>query len=59
MRRSGASLPEKWLPLLKRIRDGGKWYQLYVSPQGMRTIVRKLGMMCGTTYRAACKLAPA
>jgi hypothetical protein len=24
MRRSGASLPEKWLPLLKRSRDGGK-----------------------------------
>ncbi len=39
----GAPPPEKWLPLLKRIRDGGKLCQLYVSPQGARTIVRELG----------------
>jgi hypothetical protein len=28
---------------LKRIRDGGKLCQLYVSPQGARTIVDELG----------------
>lgn len=39
----GAALPEAWLPLLRRIRDGGKLCQLYVSPQGARTIVRELG----------------
>lgn len=39
----GAPPPEEWLPLLKRIIDGGKLCQLYVSPQGARTIVRELG----------------
>jgi len=39
----GQPPPEGWLPLLKRIRDGGKLCQLYVSPQGARTIVRELG----------------
>ncbi|HIC90014.1 MAG TPA: hypothetical protein EYP04_11520, partial [Anaerolineae bacterium] len=39
----GQPPPEKWLPLLKRIRDAGKLCQLYVSPQGARTIVRELG----------------
>ena len=39
----GAPPPEEWLPLLKRIRDGGKLCQLYVSPDGARTIVRELG----------------
>jgi 5-methyltetrahydrofolate--homocysteine methyltransferase len=35
--------PEQWLPLLKRIRDGGKLCQVFVSPEGARTIVRNLG----------------
>jgi 5-methyltetrahydrofolate--homocysteine methyltransferase len=39
----GAPPPEKWLPLLKRIREGGKLCQLYVTPQGAQTIVRELG----------------
>jgi 5-methyltetrahydrofolate--homocysteine methyltransferase len=39
----GAPPPEKWLPLLQRIRQGGKLCQLFVSPQGARTIVRELG----------------
>jgi 5-methyltetrahydrofolate--homocysteine methyltransferase len=39
----GAPPPEEWLPLLKRIRDGGKLCQVGVSPQGARRIVRELG----------------
>lgn len=39
----GQPPPEEWLPLLKRIRDAGKLCQLYVTPQGARTIVRELG----------------
>jgi len=39
----GAPPPEEWLPLLKRIRDGGKLCQLYVSADGARTIARELG----------------
>lgn len=39
----GAPPPEAWLPLLRRVRDGGKLCQLYVSPEGARTIVRELG----------------
>ena len=39
----GQPPPEEWLPLLKRIRNGGKLCQLYVSPQGARTIVDELG----------------
>jgi hypothetical protein len=39
----GAPPPEEWLPLLKRIRDGGKLCQVYVSPRGAQTIVRELG----------------
>jgi 5-methyltetrahydrofolate--homocysteine methyltransferase len=39
----GQPPPEEWLPLLRRIRDGGKLCQLYVSPEGARTIVRELG----------------
>ena len=39
----GMPPPEEWLPLLKRIRDAGKLCQLYVNPEGARTIVRKLG----------------
>jgi hypothetical protein len=32
--------PEHWLPLLKRIRDGGKLCQVTVSPQGALTTKR-------------------
>lgn len=39
----GQPPPEGWLPLLKRIRDGGKLCQLFVTCQGARTIVRELG----------------
>lgn len=41
----GAAQPpaEDWLPLLKRIRDGGKRCQLYVTADGARSIVRELG----------------
>lgn len=39
----GQPPPECWLPLLKRIKDGGKRCQLFVSPEGARTIVRELG----------------
>jgi len=39
----GQPPPEDWLLLLKRIRHGGKLCQLYVSPEGARTIVRELG----------------
>ena len=40
---AGQPAPSKWLPLLKRIRDGGKLCQLFVSKGGARTIVRELG----------------
>jgi hypothetical protein len=39
----GQPPPDQWLPLLKRIRDGGKLCQVFVSPEGARTIVRNLG----------------
>jgi len=39
----GQPPPEKWLPLLKRIRDGGKLCQLFVTPRGALTIARELG----------------
>ena len=39
----GAPPAEEWLPLLARIRRAGKLCQLYVSPEGARTIVRNLG----------------
>jgi 5-methyltetrahydrofolate--homocysteine methyltransferase len=39
----GQPPPEEWLPLLKRIRDAGKLCQLFLSPQGARTVVRELG----------------
>jgi hypothetical protein len=39
----GQPPPEGWLPLLQRFRDGGKLCQLYVTPEGARTIVRELG----------------
>jgi hypothetical protein len=39
----GQPPPHEWLPLLKRIRDGGKLCQVFVSPEGARTIVQNLG----------------
>lgn len=39
----GAPPPEEWLPLLKRIRDGGKLCQVYVTPEGALKIARELG----------------
>ncbi len=39
----GQAPPEEWLPLLKRIRDGGKLCQVFVRPEGARKIVRNLG----------------
>lgn len=39
----GQPPPEEWLPLLKRIRDGGKLCQLFVTAQGALTITRELG----------------
>jgi hypothetical protein len=40
---AGQPPPEEWPPLLHRIRDGGKLGQLFVTPEGARTIVRELG----------------
>jgi 5-methyltetrahydrofolate--homocysteine methyltransferase len=42
---SGGGQPptEEWPDLLRRIRDGGKFCQVYVSAEGARTIVRELG----------------
>jgi 5-methyltetrahydrofolate--homocysteine methyltransferase len=39
----GAPPSEEWLPLLSRIRAGGKRCQTYVSAEGARKIVRELG----------------
>jgi hypothetical protein len=39
----GQPPPDKWLSLLQRIRDGGKLCQVFVSPEGARTIVKNLG----------------
>ena len=39
----GQPAPENWLPLLKRIRDGGKLCQVSVTAEGARQIVRSLG----------------
>jgi hypothetical protein len=39
----GQPPPHEWLDLLKRIRDGGKLCQVFVSPEGARTIVQNLG----------------
>jgi hypothetical protein len=39
----GAPTPDQWLPLLKRIRDGGKLCQVFVRPEGARRIVKNLG----------------
>ena len=40
---AGQPPPEKRLPLLHRIRDGGKLCQLHVTTEGARTIVREIG----------------
>jgi len=34
---------EDWIPLLKRIRDGGKLCQVFVTNEGARKIVREIG----------------
>lgn len=39
----GQPPPQDWLPLLQRIRDGGKLCQVYVRPEGALEIVRHLG----------------
>jgi hypothetical protein len=39
----GAPPPQAWLDLLKRIRDGGKLCQVFVSTEGARTIAKNLG----------------
>lgn len=39
----GQPPPEQWLPLLKRIRDGGKLCQLFVTAKGALTITKELG----------------
>lgn len=39
----GQAPPHDWLPLLKPIRDGGKLCQVFVTPEGARTIVNNLG----------------
>ena len=39
----GQPSPDQWLPLLKRIRDGGKLCQVFVRPEGARHIVKNLG----------------
>ena len=39
----GQPMGDAWLPLLKRIRDGGKLCQVYVTRQGALTIQRELG----------------
>jgi hypothetical protein len=39
----GQTPVEEWLPLLKRIRDGGKLCQVYATPKTVHTIIRELG----------------
>lgn len=40
---AGAPPPQRWLSLLKRIRDAGKLCQVYVTPYGAMRIVKELG----------------
>ncbi len=40
---AGKLQPQQWFSLLKRIRDAGKLCQLFVTPEGARTVVRELG----------------
>jgi len=42
-RGADAPPPERWLPELRRIREGGKLCQLYVTAEGALEIVRGLG----------------
>jgi hypothetical protein len=39
----GAPPAEEWLPLLKRIREGGKLCQVYVTADAARKIIKELG----------------
>lgn len=39
----GQPLADHWLPLLRRIREGGKLCQVYVTRAGARTICREIG----------------
>jgi hypothetical protein len=39
----GQPSPDQWLPLLKRIRQGGKLCQVFVTPEGALRIVKNLG----------------
>lgn len=39
----GQPKADGWLPILKRIRDGGKLCQVYVTREGAQTIMRELG----------------
>ena len=39
----GQPTPDRWLPLLKRIQEGGKLCQVFVNPEGARRIVKNLG----------------
>jgi len=39
----GQPTPDRWLDLLKRIRDGGKRCQVFVDPEGALRIVKNLG----------------
>lgn len=39
----GQPTPDRWLDLLKRIRDGGKLCQVFVDPEGALRIVKNLG----------------
>jgi 5-methyltetrahydrofolate--homocysteine methyltransferase len=40
---AGAPPAEEWLPLLRQIRDGGKFCQVYVTAEGARKIVKEVG----------------
>ncbi len=40
---AGQPEPQEWLPLLRHIRQAGKLNQVFVSPEGARTIVREIG----------------
>ena len=48
---------EAWLPLLKRIRDGGKLCQVYATTTTVKTIVRELGG-CGFAFWVLDSLSP-
>ena len=41
--RRRAPTPDQWPSLLKRIRDGGKLCQVFISPEGALRIVREIG----------------